>query len=551
MDDKQRQEELQTQIESAMQNGAKLNEIINHLSSSEDPLHQQFAKRLRGDESQDQTYKMQPIPTDGLNTPLVNTAQSGANTFANLPVEQQIGYGLLGVGGLGALGLAGYAGKELIRNKISKANENPEFKRQNDIAERNILLKEQELQQGNNATSIEQARIEVEKAKAERIREQMRREQELHQQKILNLAKSTNKTTSSVTGQSADVPMEQKIAAEQIKLQPNELTGHLFNKYGTTPTTQQDLVIFANQSPQELRGNFSEELINEMNKGLIPKQAADAGVTPTTSVPEAQTLVTTAEAAKDPLEKTVSTTKVEPKAPLPTQIPANNTGIAPKTIADIQQQEKLSPLFQKHLMQQQELLKNNTQFNNALQKAYLSGKIQPDEFFVPGLGNMDNNVFNTLGPEGRRQALEYKGMTAYGKQGGVEYNDIVSKNIKDYAESLRKEIPVDLTTRESRIAQGLPHEKNYGPLGKPLKIAGIAGLAMLGTQLVNAKTPQEKREARRNIGDAVLPPSLTSNQLSSGVLPPNAYAESKKLGSPFHIFPNQGHGVMPPSAYER
>jgi len=548
MDDKQRQEELQIQIESAMQNGAKLNEIIDHLSSSEDPLHQQFAKRLRGNESQDQTYKMQPIPTDGLNTPLVNTAQAGANSFANLPVEQQIGYGLLGVGGLGALGLAGYAGKELIRNKIAKANENPEFKRQNDIAERNILLKEQELQQGNNATSIEQARIEVEKAKAERIREQMRREQELHQQKILNLAKSTNKTTTPV---STEVdPMTRPDI-----LQSSGYTGlqEIEKKQGVFKENQGDILETALKSENNTALNQNKEppfphlLSKEAQARLAEQQSA--GVTADTSPPEAKTLVETKQAALDSSEKATGSTKAEPKAPLPTQIPANNTGIAPKTIADIQQQEKLSPLFQKHLLQQQELLKNNTQFNDALQKAYLSGKIQPDEFFVPGLGNMDNNVFNTLGPEGRRQALEYKGMTAYGKQGGVEYNDLVSKNIKDYAESLRKEIPVDLTTRESRIAQGLPHEKNYGPLGKPLKIAGIAGLAMLGTQLVNAKTPQEKREAMRNIGDAVLPPSLTTNQLSSGVLPPNAYAESKKLGSPFHVFPNQGRGVMPPSAY--
>jgi hypothetical protein len=550
MDDKQRQEELQTQIESAMQNGAKLNEIIDHLSSSEDPLHQQFAKRLRGNESQDQTYKMQPIPTDGLNTPLVNTAQSGANTFANLPVEQQIGYGLLGVGGLGALGLAGYAGKELIRNKISNANKNPQFERQNDIAERNVLLEEKKLEMANNLSPIEQARIEVEKVKAQKIREQIRREDELHQQKILNLAKSTNKTTTPV---STEVdPMTRPDI-----LQSSGYTGlqEIEKKQGVFKENQGDILETALKSENNTALNQNKEppfphlLSKEAQARLAEQQSA--GVTADTSPPEAKTLVETKQAALDSSEKATGSTKAEPKAPLPTQIPANNTGIAPKTIADIQQQEKLSPLFQKHLLQQQELLKNNTQFNDALQKAYLSGKIQPDEFFVPGLGNMDNNVFNTLGPEGRRQALEYKGMTAYGKQGGVEYNDLVSKNIKDYAESLRKEIPVDLTTRESRIAQGLPHEKNYGPLGKPLKIAGIAGLAMLGTQLVNAKTPQEKREAMRNIGDAVLPPSLTTNQLSSGVLPPNAYAESQKLGSPFHIFPNQGRGIMPPSAYMR
>jgi hypothetical protein len=542
MDDKQQQEKLQAQIESAMQNGAKLNEIIDHLSSSEDPLHQQFAKRLRGDESQDEAYKMRPVPTQGLNTPLVNTAQAGANTFANLPVEQQIGYGLLGVGGLGALGLAGYAGKELIRNKIANANENPEFKRQNDIAERKVQLQEKQLEIPQTLSNIEQAKIDVEKAKAERIREQTRREQELHQQKILNMGKSKAKE--------ATVTPEVDVMNTPEILQSTGLTGlqEIEKKQGVFQENQGDILETVLKSENNAALNQNKEppyphLLSEEAQARLAEQKS-AGVTSDTSPPEAKTLVETKEASLDSLEKTTGSTKVEPKAPLPTQIPQNTTGIAPKTIADIQQQEKLSPLFQKHLLQQQELLKDNTKFNDALQKAYLSGKIQPDEFFVPGLGNMDNNVFNTLGPEGRRQALEYKGMTAYGRQGGVEYNNLVSKNINDYAESLRKEIPVDLTTRESRIAQGLAHEQNYGPLGKAAKVGGIAGLVMLGTQLANAKTPQAKREAMRSIGDAILPPSMTSTELASGVLPPNAYSESKKLGSPFR---QQLMGVAPPA----
>jgi hypothetical protein len=284
---------------------------------------------------------------------------------------------------------------------------------------------------------------------------------------------------------------------------------------------------------------------SEQNRLAKEAEAAKAaGATEFTSAPEEKTLIYTHTDSLTPEEKAAETTKQIETKPTPAPISENKTGIPPKFIADIQQQENLSPLFQKHLVQQQQLLKDNTQFTNALQKAYESGKIQPNEFFVPGLGNMDNNVFNTLGPEGRRQALEYKGMTAYGKQGGVEYNDIVSKNINDYAESLKKEIPADLTTREQRIAQGLPHEKNYGPLGKAVKVGGIAGLAMLGTQLANAKTPQQRREAMRNIGDAILPPSMTSTELASGVLPPNAYSESKKLGSPFR---QQLMGVAPPA----
>lgn len=541
MDENQRREELQSQIESAIQQGAKLNEIIDHLSSSEDPFHQQFAKRIKGQEVQDETYKMQPPPTEKLTTPLLNTATQTATSFSDLPVEQQIGYGLAGLASVTGLGLAGYAGKELIRNKIANANENPEFKRQNDIAERNILLKEKALEKTSNPVDIEQARVDVERAKAERIRSQIQREQELHQQKILQMGKT--KAKESLTNPPVDIMKTPEI------LQSTGFTGlqEIEKKQGAFAENEGDALRMSLQSENNAALNqnktppFPHLLSKEAQAKLAEQQSA--GVTSSTSAPEADTLVETKQASLDSSEKATGSTKVEPKVPLPTEVP--QTGIPPKTIADIQQQEKLSPLFQKHLIQQQELLKDNTQFTNALQKAYASGKIQPSEFFVPGLGNMDKNVFNTLGPEGRRQALEYKGKTAYGEVKGADYNDVVSRNINDYAESLKKEIPVDLTTRESRIAQGLSHEKNYGTLGKTMKIGGVAGLAMTVAELANAKTPQERRSALRGLGDAILPPSMTSTELAPATLPANAYSESKKLGSPFYKMFKEG--IAPPA----
>jgi hypothetical protein len=517
MDENKQKEAIQSQIESAMQQGASLNEIIDHLSSSEDVLHQQYAKRLRGEEVQDQNYRMRPQPTQEITTPLLNTSSGVATSFSNLPVEQQIGYGLAGVAGLGGLGLATYAGKEYLRNKISATN--PEFKRQNDIAERNILLKEKELEQFKSPVDIEQARVDVEKAKAERIRDATRREQELHQQKIIQMGKSNAKQT--ITNPTID-PM---------------LTPEIQQSTGFTGLTN-----FEKQTGGPITTGTDLRMIQQSEQNRLAKEAEAkaAGVTPMTSESEAQTLVTTKENASTPPEKL----NEQAKAPAPEQIIENKTGIAPKTIADIQQQEKLNPLFQKHLIQQQELLKNNTQFTNALQKAYESGKIQPNEFFVPGLGNMDKNVFNTLGPEGRRQALEYKGKTAFGQVQGADYNDVVSRNINDYAESLKKEIPTELTTRQSRIAQGLPHEKNYGTLGKTMKVGGVAGLAMTVAELANAKTPQERREVLRGLGDAILPPSMTASELAPAVLPANAYTESRKLGSPFYKMFKEG--IAPP-----
>jgi hypothetical protein len=522
MDENKQKEAIQSQIESAMQQGASLNAIIDHLSSSEDVLHQQYAKRLRGEEVQDESYRMRPPPTQEITTPLLNTSSGAATSFSNLPVEQQIGYGLAGVAGLGGLGLATYAGKEYLRNKISATN--PEFKRQNDIAERNILLKEKELEQFKSPIDIEQARVDVEKAKAERIREATRREQELHQQKIIQMGRSNAKQTITPT---IDPMMSPEIQQSTGLAGLNQLE----QQTGGPITTGTDLKMIQQ---------------SEQNRLAKEAEAKAAGATQFTSAPETETLIETKKASLNPIDKLNEQPKqLTPKAPTLEQIVENKTGIAPKTIADIQQQEKLNPLFQKHLIQQQELLKDNTQFTNALQKAYESGKIQPNEFFVPGLGNMDKNVFNTLGPEGRRQALEYKGKTAYGEVKGADYNDVVSRNINDYAESLKKEIPADLTTRQSRIAQGLAHEKNYGTLGKTMRVGGVAGLAMTVAELANAKTPQERREALRGLGDAILPPSLTSTELAPAVLPANAYSESRKLGSPFYKMFKEG--IAPPT----
>ena len=100
------------------------------------------------------------------------------------------------------------------------------------------------------------------------------------------------------------VSAEEKLAAENIKLQSNELTGHVYNKYGVTPTSIDELKMFANQATPEMRASFTPKLIELLNQGVIPKPAIDAGVTPSTSEPEAQTLVDTREASLDPVEKT-------------------------------------------------------------------------------------------------------------------------------------------------------------------------------------------------------------------------------------------------------
>jgi hypothetical protein len=225
-------------------------------------------------------------------------------------------------------------------------------------------------------------------------------------------------------------------------------------------------------------------------------------------------------------------------------------GVRPKTIADIQARPEINPSLREHLTRQEALLAGNEKYHKTLAREYETGtKIGSNQVFVPGLGNMDNSMFNTLGAEGRREAMEaLKGGQAFGqvKLPGQGFNEQFSKNLEDYSKHLSNTIPVDLTTRKSRIAEGLAHTENYKKLGKVGTIGGVTGLIMGLADLANAKTPQEIREARRNIGEGVMPPSMTSLEAGAPGLTP-AILESQRqatlLGSPYR----KSKGVKPPA----
>jgi hypothetical protein len=100
--------------------------------------------------------------------------------------------------------------------------------------------------------------------------------------------------------------------------------------------------------------------------------------------------------------------------------------------------------------------------------------------FRPDVGNLDRSLVNTLGTEGRLNAKELinEGKMFGSYQGDPKlYNQKVSELVNQYATKLKETLPsVDLTTREGRIAAGLPHEKNYGAaLGKAAKVGGVVG----------------------------------------------------------------------------
>ena len=224
-------------------------------------------------------------------------------------------------------------------------------------------------------------------------------------------------------------------------------------------------------------------------------------------------------------------------------------GVRPRTIADIQARPELNPSLREHLARQEALLAGNEKYHKTLAREYESGaKIGAGQVFVPGLGNMDNSMYNTLGAEGRREAMEaLKGGQAFGqvKLPGQGFNEQFSKNLEDYSKHLSETIPVDLTTRKSRIAEGLAHTDNYKKLGKVGVVGGVTGLIMGLSDLANAKTPQEAREARRSIGEGVMPPSMTTTELAPATLTPDILESQRQatlLGSPYR----KSKGVKPP-----
>ena len=230
-------------------------------------------------------------------------------------------------------------------------------------------------------------------------------------------------------------------------------------------------------------------------------------------------------------------------------------GVRPRTIADIQARPEINPSLREHLARQEALLAGNEKYHKTLAREYETGnKIGPGQVFVPGLGNMDNSMYNTLGAEGRREAMEaLKGGKAFGQVTlpGQGFNEEFSKNLENYSKHLSETIPVDLTTRKSRIAEGLAHTDNYKKLGKAMRIAGVAGLGMAVSDLLNAKNIYEAALRTGDIASDYLPfvgqfkQGMAPNEVGAPTLTPEILESQRQatlLGSPYR----KSIGVPPP-----
>jgi hypothetical protein len=162
-------------------------------------------------------------------------------------------------------------------------------------------------------------------------------------------------------------------------------------------------------------------------------------------------------------------------------------------------------------------------------------ELPKDMQFKAGVGGGDSWLHDTVGPDIRKFIIdEFNGGKPIG--GGQAGMEKAYGMVNRYEQWLKENIPEQTLTRAERKAAGIPPAKQYGPLGKAVKVAGATGLLMTAAQSANAK------ELARNVGEALLPVGATPLELAPGTLTEkqlNAFKEAQKLGSPYRA-------VLPP-----
>jgi hypothetical protein len=289
----------------------------------------------------------------------------------------------------------------------------------------------------------------------------------------------------------------EKAAIEDMKMKATELPGSIQAKYGTTPTKASEMVMFANQASPEMKAGFAPRLIDMMNKGVVPKEAVDAGVTPSTSAPEKETLVASHEASLTPAEKVQEKISlIEPSAEVP--------GAAkPKASKSKNPVESMKS----YLM--------GSQGFNEEQYQTLMKDILGKDLEMPSSGGGFGQKSH---PEEWNKYMAWRKENIEGPKSNLNFD--IKKKFRDVE---KIEDPKVRATARNAL---------------------LVSLASLPAFL-NAKTSQDIREAKQNLGEAILPIGMTPTEAGAPTLPPSAYTESRKLGSPFYKMFKEG--AVPPS----
>ncbi len=324
--------------------------------------------------------------------------------------------------------------------------------------------------------------------------------------------------------QFTDMPTEaEKLSAESMKMQANELPGSIQAKYGTTPTKASEMVMFANQATPEMKAGFAPALIDMMNKGKVVNQpdanlvakAQEAGVTTSTSVPEAQTLVTTKANAQTPTEKVAESIKPPVSAELRT-----GSGM---------------PAFQGTAPPGTPLRRDLASVAN----------IPSTHVFVPG-GQLMDIIRNSVGQDAYTASLGKYGYPKTQKE-AHEISRAINESMGRMPRDVTKDLNIGLGENTPSITQKVGKNKE-------INVKGLGPGALLAfTDLVKAEGERQKTgnygpltETAFNLASALVHPVAGPLATYTGGLNTNEARElaiRRKMGG--------GRGVSPPGMGQR
>jgi len=106
--------------------------------------------------------------------------------------------------------------------------------------------------------------------------------------------------------------------------------------------------------------------------------------------------------------------------------------------------------------------------------------------FRPDIGNLDRTLYNIVGAEHRRNAME---LLNKGQPFGEvpDTNKAISPLLADYWKNVQGQIPETILSRKEREKLGVKTDfGNYGGLGRYAKVGGVVGTLLTAAQAANA-----------------------------------------------------------------
>lgn len=478
-------------ISNALQEGHPIEDIVTFLGESEDPAEKAWADRWKATAAAPEYQPGAGIKED---------KQAGPSTGLLEKIDQltpaEVGTAIVGTGlALKAPGIY----QDIQANKIANRKLDIEARKADlyaqqvgkqgmapAVAEPNVVPELTGAPEAPKLSPLEEARINTERARAEAIQAKIA----LEERKI------------ALAEQKAKAAEEAKAAAG-----------------ATQKTTASGAV-----SPEDRQMLNSSEKA-KMDKAIVADQKAATAAT---------------QAAGAVVPPAAPVAPAAPAAPVAAAVPeaAPTVGIAPPKTSEITLTP--SPEVKAEIVPVEAVPEAAPKPAGAVppkakeKKTFAKIEELPKEMhFKAGVGGGDSWLHDAVGPDIRKFIIdEFNGGKPIG--GGKEGMEKAYAMVGKYEQWLKSNIPEQTLTRAERQFAGIPPAKQYGQLGKVVKVAGAAGLLMTAAQAANAK------ELARNVGEALLPIGATPSELAPGTLTEkqlNAFKEAQKLGSPYRAVP--------------